>query len=515
LFGGNVSYSIRYQGNFSRSKTRQFTARSGSVLFNRAPKGGLHAIGSPGDENVDELSSEVLLVDEDLDSSTGIDLSNDQFNNVGIWVSSDETVDRLYIYVNQNVTSDAALTNAANWKLYKSDFNQVGTWTEHSIAAVSVSAVNSIDNIYRYEITFVSQQTASYFKVVNMVTSDEFDVSVTEIEAYGTDVIPDTNVLERVSTNFKQGLSFSTSVKPLSNITVSLMYSLDRRDSNPVSLSDSFVGIITNIYSDEITGEKESFSSKITRSYGISTYWAAHRLLNSSVSFSRHASFDNKKSSDISSNTYRLTLNSSPLPTLSTNFVVNRNEGFSFDEKKSISDSMFVHIGSELYKGINMVSGFGFTQSEDVSSGTDTSTRFMDGTISARIKKGLSGSVGFNINWSDGVTKSKSMNTNIAYRPARRINFSGKFAITSADENISMSEGISMGWLPLPVLRIATNWQRKQSDPGPNTSDKISASGTWYFTNFADFRFSYRYTRAVTAHKTEKHSFNINFNCGF
>jgi hypothetical protein len=517
LFGGNVNYSISYQGSFSRNKTRQFTAQSGSLSFQRAPTGGLHAIGSSGsgNENVnEELPSEPLLVDEDFDSSTGIDLENDQFNNIGIWISSGKTVDKLYVYVNENVAGDL-LDDATQWKAYKSDFNQDGTWSEFLIAAVSVSAVDVIENIYRYEITFASEQTASFFKVVNMVTSDVLGVFVTEIEAYGTDVIPDTNVLESISTNFSQGIDFGTTIYALSTVTISLSYSLDRRDNNPVSLTDSFAGIITNLYSDEITGEKEDFSSKASRSYGISTNWLAHELLTATVGFNQNEDFDDKNSRNVRSNTYSLSLNSSPLPTLSTGFILNRNENFEFDKKRSISDTMFISIGSALYKDINMNSSLGFTRSEDLFESTEISAYFLSGSISAIVTKKLSGSLGYNVNWSDGVTTSKEFNTGFSYRPARKVNFSGNFRISSADDNVSMSEGITMGWLPLPVLRISSNWQRKESDPGPVITDRISFDGTWYLTKFANLRFSYFYSRNVRTSKIESHNFRTNLNCGF
>jgi hypothetical protein len=520
LFGDIVNYSIGYKGNFSRNKSRQFATQSGSVLFERAPTGGLFALGSPGNENVDVLSSKSFLVDEDLElpnvsDDEQIDLGNDQFNNIGIWVSPDETVDRLFIYVNKDVTTDAALTNAANWKIYKSDFNQAGTWVEHSIAGVTPRVVSTIDNIYRYEITFLSEQTASFFKAVNMVTSDVFDLTVTEIEAHGTDIIPDTNVRERVTRSFAQGLNFSASGRPLSKITVSFNYSLDRRDSNPISVPDSFVGIITNIYSDEITGEKQSFNSDVTRNYGISAFWAAHELITARIGFSENDNFDDKKSTDIRSSTYSFSLVSSPLPTLSTNLILTRSEDYVFDEKRSVSHSMFMNVGSNLYKGINMVSDFGFTQSEDLFDGTESSTRFLAGVISARITRKLSGSLGFNINWSDGVTRSKGSHMRFNYRPAGKINLSGDFSISSAEDNVSISEGISISWIPLRALRFSMNMRRKESDPGPVIEDRISTYSTWNVTEFADIRFAYNYTRKKQTIKTEGHGFSTNFDCRF
>lgn len=515
LFADVINYNIGYRGNYSRNKTRQFVTQTGSVLFQRTPIGGLHALGSIGNENVGVLSSEVLLADEDVNTATGINISNEQFHNTGIWVSSNETVDRLYIYVNKNISSDATLANVSNWKVYKSSFNQAGTWTEFSIGSISISAVDVLANIYRYEIKFLSPQSSAYFKVVNMEISDVFDVSVTEIEAYGIDDIPDVDVLESVASNFQQGLHFSTSARLLAELTVSLSYSLDRRDSNPDSLLDSFGGILGNIYSNTIEGEKENFESRVSRNYSASTSWLAHRLLTVIMNVGTNENFDNKNTIDYKSNNYGLSFSSSPLPTLGTDLILTRTETYEFDEKKSVSDSAYMSVSAALYRDINMVSDFGITQSENFSPPSEKSSRFLNSTISARITPELSGVLGVNINWSDGVAQSKGITSRFNYHPGRKINFTGNYSISSSDDNVSTSEGLAANWLPLPVLRLTAQIRRTESDPGPSISDRISAFGTWYLTAFADLRFSYTYSRTVKTSKKESHGFSTKLNCRF
>ncbi|NOZ69634.1 MAG: hypothetical protein GXP46_10440, partial [Deferribacteres bacterium] len=186
LWNGRASYSVSYKGNFNWNKIRQYVTEEGTVLTRRTALAGLHAQGSLGNEDVGTLSLKSSLVNEDMVSATSIDLSG-QFHNIGIQVSPASPVDRIFIYVNADVSTDSNLQTATNWRLLRSDFNQTGTWTEKSISSVTVTSYDTLNNIYRYEIEFSAPQSASYFKVINLEASSVSGVYVTEIEAYGTD----------------------------------------------------------------------------------------------------------------------------------------------------------------------------------------------------------------------------------------------------------------------------------------------------------------------------------------
>jgi hypothetical protein len=172
-----------------------FTIKPGGVLLKRPPLGGFYALGTapPPESNTFDnvLPPLPALIDNNFNTGIAtINLSTTRYHNIGILVSSGKSVDRLFIYVNRDVSADTNLTNPSNWRAYKSDSNAVGTWQQTPIMSVTVSAFDIQNNIYRYEIRFSAPQNASYFKAVNMETVNAFgitDVLVTEIEAYGTD----------------------------------------------------------------------------------------------------------------------------------------------------------------------------------------------------------------------------------------------------------------------------------------------------------------------------------------
>jgi len=168
----------------------------GGVILKRTPLEGLHAHGTappPATNPYDNVLTPLPeLVNYSFHKASTVNIGTGLFHNIGIQASSSLYVDRLFIYVNKNVTSDTNLTKVANWKVYKSNSNTVGTWTAVPISSVAVSVYDSLQNIYRYEIRFSSRQKAGFYKAVNMKTvnaSGLADVFVTEIEAYGANAI--------------------------------------------------------------------------------------------------------------------------------------------------------------------------------------------------------------------------------------------------------------------------------------------------------------------------------------
>jgi hypothetical protein len=177
-------------------------AYDGVFLIKRTPLGGFYALGSapPPDTNMFDivLNSQPALVDNNfITGISTINLATTKYHNIGILVSSTRSVDSIFVCVNvgvsRNLANDPNLTIPDNWRAYWSNVNAVGTWQRIIIQSVSVTPFDPLNNIFRYEIHFVSPQNASFFKVINMETVDVpgiTNVLVTEIEAYGVESLP-------------------------------------------------------------------------------------------------------------------------------------------------------------------------------------------------------------------------------------------------------------------------------------------------------------------------------------
>jgi hypothetical protein len=526
FWSGMVNVSAGYQGNYNWSKGEQFVAETGEVLFERTPFGGVYARGTTLQPNVDDmLPSLGSLVDNNHNTGiTQINIGTQEFHNIGIWVSSEKFVDRLYVYVNKDVTSDINLTSISNWKVYKSNFNQIGTWTQEIfIQSVTVSTYDTLNNIYRYEIRFSTSQNASYFKVVNMKTVNAIgitDVLVTEIEAYGIDVVPQTGKVTDTSTFFTQGLVVNANLKVTNNLSFSFGYFINRADQSPVSLLDSIGGIFTNIFSKTKSGQDEDLTSNVSKSYTASSTWVPHKLLTTTLRFSRSKAFDNKDETDVSSNTYSLSFSSSPLPTLDTTLSLNRSDSYSFEEKQTTSDSYLLSVGSKLYNDLNMITDIGYTQSKSYTDtdGNESSTISIRGTLDARLTKKLYGTLTYGFSWasSDGSSSSsKDGSMAITYRPGQFINLSGSFNVSDSEGVINASEGLSINWLPLPAIRLNLSYQHGSTESGASTSNSVSGYGIWYITKFMEVQLTYNYANGANGETTESHNFAGNLTCRF
>ncbi len=521
--GGTTTFHAAYQGNYVRSKRRQLASETGGILFERIPLGGLHAQGTLAEPEVDFLSPEEALVDGDvLSGISTVNIGTGEYHNIGIRVSSDKSVNRLYVYVDRDVTSDANLTSLSGWKVYKSDSNISGTdWTEIIIQDVKVAAYDAVNNIYRYEIVFLSTENASYFKAVNMNTVDVpgiTDVLVTEIEAYGTEVVPETGELTDLTKVFNQGLSLRLNVRPLERLSVNLNYFIDRTDQGALSSLDSVGSLFANILSRTSLGDDEGLTSNVTRTYGVTSAWITHRLLTTTLRIQRNEAFDNRDDVDSSSNTYSLSFSSVPLPTLDTTLSLIRSDRFSFGERLSTNDSVLLSVGARLYRGVNMITDMGYTESKSHAADLTNSTRFVKGSLDAILTRKLTGNVIYGFTWqsSDGPSSdSREGAAVITYRPGRFMNLSASFRATDVDGSTVTSEGALIDWLPVPAVKLNLNYQHSRSDRDSLRSDSLSGYGQWFITRFMDLRLTYNYTRAEREKETEVYRVGANLNCRF
>lgn len=534
FWDGGFSISAGYQGNYVRNKIEQYARQTGSVEFKRSPSSGMHGLGTQLKPDVDTLVSTITLSDNvynnpavALTGTINIGQNGDRFHNMGIQLfSSERPVDALYIYVNKDITSDINLSSKVNWRVYTSDFNLPGTWVEITIQSVTVSVFDTLNNIFRYEIRFSATQNALFFRAINMENALINDVLVTEIEAYGTDVVPQSGRIIDTSTFFTQGINLSTSVRPLNRLIFALNYFLNRADQHPKSFVDSVGGAFSNIFEKPEAEIQEKLKSNITRTYGASTTWLTHRFLTTTARFQRNEAFDNKYETDFRSDTYSLDFSSSPLPTLDTKLSLIRTYSYSFDEKQSMNDLYLITIGSKLFRDVNMITDIGYIKSETYATDTSITTadestsstnRYIRGTIDASLTQKLYGNLiyGFSRISGDKPSTSSDGALVITYRPGRFINLTGSLKISELDGDVNTSEGIFADWLFLPTVRLNLGYEHQNLDKEEKTIDTFNGYIIWYVKKFIDVQFIYRYSRDMAEKKMETYNFGGNLTCRF
>jgi len=528
LWNGKTDISASYQGNYIHDTTQFFSAQTGNVPVKRTPFGGFYALGSapPPDTNIFDiiLNSQPALVDNNfITGLSTINLATTKYHNIGILVSSAQSVDRIFVYVNvgvsRDLTNDPNLTNPDNWRVYWSNVNAVGTWQRMTIQSVIVTPFDPLNNIFRYEIRFASPQSASFFKVINLetvVVPGITNVLATEIEAYGTQFFSQGKFTE-TNDFFNQGINLIVNVRPTPKLNFSLNYFLNRSDQNLVSIWNSIAGVFSNLVSDSISDE-DKLRSNILRTYAATATWYAHRLLTTTLRLQRNEAFDNMNETDFSSNTYTLSFNSPILPTLDTNLSFIRNDNYNLGEKQTTNDSVLLSILSKLYRDVNMVTDVAYTRSKSYETNTLSNTTSIRGSINATLTQRLYSSLAYGLSWISAENESSTSSHTeegqaiITYRPGRFINITGNLRVQNMDEGMTTSEGILVDWLPVPALRLNLNYMHSDSDAEaePSVRDLFSAYLIWYITKFLDLQVTYSY--ALEKRDTELKNYTLGAN---
>jgi hypothetical protein len=419
----------------------------------------------------------------------------------------------LSIYYRNN-----GLADPVTWRIYRRN-NNLENWS--LITAITVSPTfDSINNASRYELTFPAT-SASFFKAVNSNTIPPVagnEVEVSEIKVFDIETVTETGTVTDVNNFFNQGINLVANVRPVPKLSFSLNYFINRSDQNPISIWNSIGGVFSNLVSKSIN-EDDRLRSNVLRVYGASSEWLTHRLLTTTLRLQRNEAFDNRNETDFSSNTYSLSFNSVPLPTLDANLSLIRNDNYTFGEKETTNNSVLLSIVSKLYRDVNMVTDMGYTQSKSHITDIKSDTTSIRGSIDAHLTPKLYGSLiyGFSrISSSDNTSADTTEGqTIITYRPGRFINITGTLRAMDIDGDTTTSEGILIDWLPLPALRLNLNYLHSNSDTEPTMSNLISTYLIWYITKFLDLQITYSYTQEEREQVEKIYSVGANLNCRF
>jgi hypothetical protein len=369
-------------------------------------------------------------------------------------------------------------------------------------------------------LTFPST-SASFFKAVNSNTIPPVagnEVEVSEIKVFDIETITETGTVTDVNNFFNQGINLVANVRPVPKLSFSLNYFINRSDQNPISIWNSIGGVFSNLVSKSINDD-DRLISNVLRVYGASSEWLTHRLLTTTLRFQRNEAFDNRNETDFSSNTYSLSFNSVPLPTLDANLSLIRSDNYTFAAKETTNNSVLLSIVSKLYRDVNMVTDMGYTQSKSHITAIKSDTTSIRGSIDAYLTPKLYGSLiyGFSrVSSSDNTSADTTEGqTIITYRPGRFINITGTLRAMDIDGDTTTSEGILIDWLPLPALRLNLNYLHSNSDTEPTMSNLLSTYLIWYITKFLDLQVTYSYTQEEREQVEKIYSIGANLNCRF
>lgn len=539
LLNNRISLTAGYQGNYTRNKTESFAQQGGSIEFRRTPVSGQYGLGTQIQPPVDTLVPTPTLTDGNYDSpattsggTINIGQNGNRYHNIGVLNESGKPVDALYLYVNKDVRNDVNLENPANWRVYKSNTNLPNTWTEVSVQAITITLYDALNHIYRYEMQLSSAQDALYLKAVTMDTATINDVLVTEIEAWGRETFH-RGKNTQITTFFTHGINWSATYRPVTRLSFSLNYYLNRNDQEPESVLGSIGGAFANIIS-KLDSEKEAgLKSNVTRTYGASATWLTTNFLTTTARFQRNEGFDNRAEDDpnkidIKSDSYSLTFSSSPLPTLDTNLSLIRTYSYSFDQKQSISDLLLLTIGSRLHRDVNMITDVGYTNaktypayhlSNPASSPekTQNTTWYLRGTLDARLTLKLTANLSYGLSFLSGDTSGHSHDGAfiITYRPGKFISLSGNFRINDTEGEQTISEGAFVDWLVVPAVRMNLRYEHRYEKAASANTHTIGGYVLWYMTRFIDAQLTYNYTLSEDEKKTETYTLGGNLTCRF
>ncbi|GAB4486903.1 MAG: hypothetical protein OHK006_15300 [Thermodesulfovibrionales bacterium] len=523
FWGGRLSVSSYYQGNYIWNRRESLATGAALVLTQRVRFGGLYDRDTtlPLQVSLGFLNTLNSLIDGNIVNPAGaIDLvASPPNHNIGVSVAPNADVNRLYLYVQSNNISADVLRNPANWQAYTSNNNFVGMpdtlWTPIAIQTVNTTLVDAANNIYRYEIVFTTSHRALYFKVINLVSSSVAGaVLVTEVEAYG----PESTTTESTvtMTTFTQGVTLNATFQAHQRLRLGAGIFINRSDLEPSSVPSSIGGVFANIVSKNISGSADMVN--VTRSYTADATWEAHRLLTTSFRATRNEAFDNQDRTDFSSNIYNLSFTSAPLPTVDANLSLTRNESYTFDDKLSTNHNAVLTLGTRLYANVNMITDLGYLHSKSHLTDITSKTWYVTGTVSAILSPRLSGSLRYGLSWTDTEsikTDVKELTASLTYRPGRFINLTGNFTVRDDNSNMLYTTGFLVDWLPLQTIRLNLTYQYTQEDPRPDTIHSLSSYVLWKITKFMDAQLTYTYTREEKSRTRKNYSLMANLNCRF
>ena len=453
---------------------------------------------TPGDGP--SLSTVTALIDGNVSASSGINIGwisdGEVDRNIGIDFGLARSVDKIFVYVDRNIPSNAA--NSFSWTVYTSpDNTDTSTWTLR--ATVLTASFGVFQN--RFEISFPEVDTR-FIKVVTsplpatfIGNTDLENIFITEVEAFITTVSTDEEKLDTVEHNF----GFALTNKPDNKTTIGYNFFYTQRTADPS------IEVLT-------------FSNSIFANYIFNKVFSVH---------SRMTHNDSEKTSEFSTNkqtsySYAASLRAHYMET----FQQTLNYSSSSDKVetgRTEANSIVLRNIVKLYRGWDAFLDVGYGWTKPLEGGRFTSISMKAGTVIKPNKK-----ITFNVNYAasratteNGETSTsteQSFNFSSLYLPYKTLSLFLRFTLESDGEEEDIFKNYSVNWAPFPDgdLQFFAMYSETRRRPDDQRETVIGPGLRWKLTRNASLNMSYAFATVETVVvKTETQSFITNLKMHF
>jgi hypothetical protein len=411
------------------------------------------------------------LIDGNIGASVNLNLDA-QSSNIVIKFDTAQALNSINLNITTALTKAVIDTLNFGWQLFISDDGI--SWTSLGTQFPVYEEIPSKRFVFSF-----SERTARFFRLVNTnAPNTGSPIEVTEMAGLGFILATPSQSFTRTETRNFGG--FSISYSPTGALRMSYSISYGHNRSKRVGTD----------------ADSTSLSQSVSLGYSV-----IPKYLNLAAGFAT-ASSKSTGSETSRSDSYNLTLSSSPLPTLAGSLGLRRSESSSGGDKVSRNDSLTANVSMRLYRGVDLSIRNSFNESTSFISDSTTQSLNLAGDL--RLQPWTPLTISFNglFSRNDGST-TETLSSSFSLRLTRKIVLSGTASIlpessqsfnvswalsrniqTSA--RLSLSEnsknlGASLSWRPLRRLRLSLNYNGTRSEKTDAKSDSFSARASLRF----------------------------------
>jgi hypothetical protein len=437
FLGGRGSIGASYE--ITKRSTEVVASGSGEVSFPLTPFGGLSSVNDT--PTLGALDPNPALIDGNTAASAGINIGlpplggDTKPRNIGLDFFADTEVNEIFIYVDRDLPSDTPdIAGSFSWQIYTSQDNLNWSLRTPLIKAVFVHFQN------RFEIRFPSVK-ARYVKVV---------VSPLSLAVPGSSAFPDIFVTE-MQAFITQSAADITHAIDTTTHNVALDGKMRLLDIPTLYFESTY-------YLAKSTGAVSSKTSSWTNGLTLS-----HRFNPVFSGSARVAREDDSQGGENPQNSYSYiysaSINAVPLPTLSHNLAFSgRIDNNPDGELKT--NSVYLQNTAELYRGISVYAGAGYTIANSTSLGIETTVKNTLVNVGASVVPNpklllyanyySSSSKQKGTGRPESTLPNSTANIGLSYRPFPLLYFVTSWSWVEQQDRTMTLQNYNISWTPFP-----------------------------------------------------------------